>query len=243
MNFKITIAYDGTDFTGWQMQPGAQTIQGALTEALTSLDGAPVTVFGAGRTDSGVHAEGQVASFVLTRIRSATQIRHALNGMLPRDIRVLEAAAAPDNFHARRDAQSKTYRYHLFTARAMNPFLNRFAWHFPYSLNLERLRQDAALLVGTHDFSAFTVVASDVKTRIRTLTAVEVGSEGTNLLLRFTGNGFLRYMVRTMVSALVDVNRGRLRCDSLEELLKTGDRHLAGAMAPAKGLTMMKVEY
>ncbi len=243
MNYRITLAYDGTDFTGWQMQPGARTIQGVLTTALTALDGGPVTVFGAGRTDSGVHAEGQVASFGLSRARAANELQNALNGALPRDVRVIEAAAATDSFHARRDARSKTYRYHLYTARVMSPFLNRYAWHFPYALDLDRLREDASVLVGTHDFSAFTVTSTEVKTRVRTVTEVDVKSEGPSLLLRFSGNGFLRYMVRTMVSALVDINRGRLTSDSLAELLTTGDRHLVRTMAPAKGLTMMKVEY
>lgn len=243
MNFRITLAYDGTDFTGWQMQPAARTIQGVLTAALTKLDGAPVTVFGAGRTDSGVHAEGQVASFQLSLIRTADELLDALNGSLPIDIRVLEAAAAPDSFHARRDARGKTYRYHLYTARVMTPFLNRYAWHFPYPLDPDRLQEDAGLLLGTHDFSAFTVSSTEVQTRIRTLTEVEVLRDGASLMLSFSGNGFLRYMVRTMVGALVDINRGRLKAESLVELLETGDRHLAGRMAPAKGLTMVKVQY
>ena len=243
MNFRITLAYDGTDFTGWQMQPGARTVQGILTEALVKIEGAPVTLFGAGRTDSGVHAEGQVASFSLTRVSDPELILNALNGNIPVDVRVLDVAIAPETFHARRDARNKTYRYHLFTGPVMNPFLYRYAWHFPYGLDIERLRDDSQLLVGTHDFSAFTVSSSDAQTKTRTITEVSVAEAGESLFLNFTGNGFLRYMVRTMVAVLVDANRGRLRGESISELLSTGNRHLAGAMAPAKGLTMVKVEY
>ena len=239
MNFRITLAYDGTDFTGWQMQPGARTVQGILTDAIVKLEGAPVTVYGAGRTDSGVHAEGQVASFTLNRVSEPELVLSALNGNIPVDVRVLETAIAPETFHARRDAKTKTYRYHLFTGRVMNPFLDRYAWHFPLSLDIERLREEAGMLVGTHDFSAFTVSSNDTLTRTRTVTEASVLRLGDSLFLTFSGNGFLRYMVRTMVAVLLDANRGRLKASSITELLNTGNRHQAGAMAPAKGLTMV----
>ena len=131
MNFRIKLAYDGTDFTGWQMQAGSRTVQGLLTDALTTIDGSPVSVHGAGRTDAGVHAEGQVASFFLHRERTGPELERALNGSLPYDIRVLEASVVPDDFHARRNAKSKTYRYHLFNAQVMNPLLHRYAWYYP----------------------------------------------------------------------------------------------------------------
>jgi tRNA pseudouridine38-40 synthase len=243
MNFRLTLAYDGTDFTGWQMQPGSRTIQGVLTEALGRIEKGPVRIFGAGRTDAGVHAEGQVASVNLDRVSDPEKLLNALNGSIPLDIRVLETTVAPETFHARRDARLKTYRYQLFTNRIMDPFLNRYAWHFPYSLDLERLSQDAKALLGTHDFSAFTVSSSDAETKTRTMADVAVVREGGSLFLTFSGNGFLRYMVRTIVTSLVDVNRGRLKAGSISELLTTGNRHLVGGMAPAKGLTMVRVEY
>jgi tRNA pseudouridine38-40 synthase len=243
MNFRITLAWDGTDYTGWQMQPGSRTVQGVLTDALVKLEQGPVRVFGAGRTDAGVHAEGQVASFNLDRVSDPRLVLNALNGSLPPDLRVLDAAIAPDTFHARRDARLKTYRYQIFTGAIMPPVLIRYAWHFPYPLNIEVLAEDAKQFLGTHDFSGFTVSSAEVQTRTRTITEASVTQDGEILFLTFTGNGFLRYMVRTMVSALVDVNRGRLKVRSIAEIVAARDRHLVGGMAPAKGLTMVRVEY
>lgn len=243
MNFRITLAYDGTNYHGWQIQPGMLTIQGILSEALTRINSAPVTVHGAGRTDAGVHAQGQVASFRLQHPRTGKELQHALNGNLPPDIRVLEATPAPDNFHARSNARSKTYRYQIYTAEVMSPFLMRYAWHYPYTLDQARLAEDGRALLGQHDFSAFTIVACKTKSRVRTLIDFKVESNGPQLWLIFTGDGFLRYMVRTMVGALVAANRGRLKAKSIAMLLATRDRQLAGASAPAKGLTLIKVEY
>lgn len=243
MNFRIKLAYDGTDFTGWQMQAGSRTVQGLLTDALTTIDGSPVSVHGAGRTDAGVHAEGQVASFFLSRERTGPELERALNGSLPYDIRVIEASVVPDDFHARRNAKSKTYRYHLFNAQVMNPLLHRYAWYYPYSLDLDRLESDQRQLLGEHDFSAFTVASCEVESRVRTLLDARLTRSGSSVFLTFTGDGFLRYMVRTMVGALLNANRGRLKIPSIKELLEGGDRQLAGRMAPAKGLTMMKVGY
>jgi tRNA pseudouridine38-40 synthase len=243
MNFRVTLAYDGTDFRGWQMQGGERTVQKVLTEALVRIDGARVIVHGAGRTDSGVHAEGQVASFLLQRPRPAEELRRALNGNLPLDLRVLEATPTSDDFHARANARSKTYRYQLYTAQVMCPFLRRFFWHYPHPLDLERLAEDGEALLGRHDFSAFTVSDCDVRSRIRTLTGFRIESDGPQVLLTFAGDGFLRQMVRTIVGTLVDSNRGRLRAGSIRDLLASRQRSLAGTPAPAKGLTMVKVEY
>jgi len=225
------------------MQGGERTVQKVLTEALVRIDGARVIVHGAGRTDSGVHAEGQVASFFLQRPRPAEELRRALNGNLPLDLRVLEATPTSDDFHARANARSKTYRYQLYTAQVMCPFLRRFFWHYPHPLDLERLAEDGEALLGRHDFSAFTVSDCDVRSRIRTLTGFRIESDGPQVLLTFAGDGFLRQMVRTIVGTLVDSNRGRLRAGSIRDLLTSRQRSLAGTPAPAKGLTMVKVEY
>lgn len=243
MNYRIILAYDGTEYEGWQMQAGAPTIQLALSDALARIDGAPVIVHGAGRTDSGVHAEGQVASFRLRRERGANELRRALNGNLAPDIRVLEAAPAAEDFNARFHARSKIYRYQIYTAEVMNPFLRRYVWHHPYVLDRDRLIEEVRQLLGTHDFTAFTVASSEVRSHVRTITGIEVAADGPLLRLTFTGNGFLRYMVRTMVAALVEANRGRLKAGSVGALLAGGDRAAAGTPAPAKGLTMVKVEY
>jgi tRNA pseudouridine38-40 synthase len=243
MNYRITLAYDGTDYFGWQIQLGQPTIQAALQTALGRLEGAPVTTFAAGRTDAGVHAEGQVVSFRLTKEWEGVALRKALNGNLPPDIRVMDALVAAEDFHARFDAKRKTYRYRIFPGEVMNPLWARYAWHYPYQLELERLIEDSQALVGTYDFTAFTVAECEAKTRVRTVTEVRVESTGELLTLFFTGEGFLRYQVRTMVSALVEANRGRSQAGSMTELIESRDRKRVGAPAPAQGLTLLKVEY
>jgi tRNA pseudouridine38-40 synthase len=243
MNYRASVAYDGTDFHGWQLQKGHRTIQGELQEALTRLDGGPVIVHGAGRTDAGVHAEGQVVSFRLARDRKEDQIRRAVNGNLPEAIRLFEVRVADDNFHARFDARSKMYQYQIDLSEVANPLLARFVWHYPFDIDLERLRTDANLLTGTHDFTAFTVSDCEAVSRVRTLTSIGADASGSLLTMWFIGDGFLRGMVRTMVTALLDANRGRLAAGSITALLESCDRGLCGAAAPAKGLTLMKVEY
>jgi tRNA pseudouridine38-40 synthase len=243
MKYRITLAYDGTDYFGWQMQLNQPTIQAALGGALERLEGAPVTTHAAGRTDAGVHAEGQVVSFKLRREWRGEDLRRALNGNLPQDIRVIDAAPADEEFHARFDAKSKTYRYQIYAAEVMNPFLVRYAWHYPYPLDVRRLVEESRALAGRHDFTAFTVADCEAKTNVRTVTGVRIEQDGHLLRFFFTGDGFLRYQVRTMVGALVESNRGRLKAGSITELIESKDRRLVGAPAPARGLTLMKVEY
>ena len=243
MKYRITLAYDGTDYFGWQTQLNQPTIQSVLGGALEKLEGAPVTIHAAGRTDAGVHAEGQVVSFRLQREWRGEDLRRAINGNLPQDIRVIDAAPADEEFHARFDAKSKTYRYQIYTAEVMIPFLVRYAWHYPYPLDVQRLVEESRELVGAHDFTAFTVADCETKTNVRTVTDVRIERDDHLLKLFFTGDGFLRYQVRTMVGALVESNRGRLKAGSITELVGSKDRRLVGAPAPARGLTLMKVEY
>jgi tRNA pseudouridine38-40 synthase len=241
MNYRATIAYDGTDYFGWQIQANGPTVQAELSRALATLAGHAVTAHGAGRTDAGVHAEGQVASFRLAREWEGGALRRALNGNLPPDIRVMGAAAAHDDFHARYSARAKTYRYQICHAEVMSPLVARYAWHYPYALDLARLEADARVLVGTHDFSAFTVAACETESRVRTITQTLLAVDGPLLKLSFTGDGFLRYQVRTMVSCLLEVNRGR--ASSIEEVLAGRERKRIGSPAPAKGLTLVSVNY
>jgi tRNA pseudouridine38-40 synthase len=243
MKYRITLAYDGTEYCGWQLQSGQPTIQEVIEGVLEKFEGAPVTAHVAGRTDAGVHAEGQVVSFRLSRKWEGKDLQRAFNGNLPEEIRVVEASSVHEEFHARFDAKSKTYRYQLYLAEVMNPFLARYAWHYPYTLDLERLRRESQALIGRQDFTAFTVADCEAKTNVRTVTSVDVGREGDLLKLSFTGDGFLRYQVRTMVSSLVELNRGRLKAGSIRELIESRDRALIGASAPARGLTLVKVEY
>jgi tRNA pseudouridine38-40 synthase len=243
MKYRITLAYDGADYFGWQWLPGKPTIQGVLNGALEKLEGAPATTHAAGRTDAGVHAERQVVSFRMSREWIGEDLRRAINGNLPPDIRILEAAPVDEGFHARFDAKSKTYRYQIHLAEVMSPFLVRYAWHYPYPLDVGRLAEESRALVGAHDFTAFTVADSETKTFTRTITEIGVEREGDLLKLFFTGAGFLRYQVRTMVSALIESNRGRLKAGTISELIESKDRALVGASAPAQGLTLVKVEY
>lgn len=247
MNYRIHLAYDGTNYSGWQFQPGQRTIQGIVNSVLEKLDGGPVTTFSAGRTDAGVHAEGQIVSFRLTKQWDGAGLRKALNGNLPPDIRVIEASPAPENFHARFDAKAKTYRYRIYTGEVLSPFWTRYAWHYPHPLNLEKLIEDSRAMIGTHDFTAFTVAGCETKTRVRTIREIEFEDkadiDGRLLSMFFSGNGFLRYQVRTMAAALVENNCKRLKTASIAALIESQDRTLIGAAAPAQGLTLMKVEY
>jgi len=243
MKYRITLAYDGADYFGWQAQPDRPTIQGVLNGALEKFEGAPVTTHAAGRTDAGVHAEGQVVSFGLSREWRGGDLRRALNGNLPPDIRAIEAAAADEDFHARFDARSKTYRYRIYLADVMDPFLVRYAWHFPYQLDVERLADESQSLLGMRDFTAFTIADCDTKTFTRTITEISVKRDGALLELFFSGDGFLRYQIRKMVGALIESNRGRLKAKTISELIESKNRALVGAPVPARGLTLMKVGY
>ena len=243
MKYRITLAYDGRDYYGWQTQLDRPTIQGVLNGALEKFEGAPVTTHAAGRTDAGVHAEGQVVSFELSREWEGGDLRRAINGNLPPDIRALDAAPADEEFHARFDAKSKTYRYQIYLADVMDPFRVRYSWHYPYQLDVGRLADEGRALLGTRDFTAFTVANCETKTFTRTITEFSVDRDGALLTLIFAGDGFLRYQIRKMVGALIESNRGRLKSKTISELIESKDRALVGAPVPARGLTLMKVGY
>ncbi|MBI3654175.1 MAG: tRNA pseudouridine(38-40) synthase TruA [Acidobacteria bacterium] len=246
-NYKITIQYDGTNYHGWQIQPRGLTIQGELQRALSLLDHRAVTLHGAGRTDAGVHAEGQVANFFLEREITPTKLREAINGNLPRDIRVMDVELVADDFHARFSAQAKTYGYKIFSGEVIPPFDYRYALFHRDKLDVEAMREAASLLMGQHDFSAFTVADSEVKDHVRTLTRLEISvaeeKSGKRILITATADGFLRYMVRTMAGTLLDVGRGFRKVEEVGEALASGDRRNAGQTAKAHGLTLLRVDY
>ncbi len=224
------------------MQREKPTIQLALTNAASKIEGAPVIIQAAGRTDAGVHAEGQVVSCHLAHPWEPRKLRNALNGNLPSDIRVTEAIPVDEEFHARFSPHSKTYRYQIYNSEVWHPLLEPMTWHFPYPINDESLQREAQSLIGTHDFSAFTVSSCMTKTHIRTITNLQIKPDGALLQFFFTGTGFLRYQVRTMVTALVEINRGRIPM-SMKDLILSQQRSLIRGTAPAKGLTLMSVEY
>jgi tRNA pseudouridine38-40 synthase len=249
MNFKLLIQYDGTEFHGWQTQEGQRTVQGELMRVLSLLDDRPVAVHGSGRTDAGVHAEGQIASVQLQREMTPAKLRNAINGNLARDLRVLSAEVAPEDFHARYSAISKTYLYRLVHDPVMSPFWSRFAHQEARPIDLERMRECARLFIGEHDWTAFSAAQADAESRVRRITDLVISASwdvrGLCDLIEFkvTANGFLRYMVRSIVGTLLAAGRGEIEADTIQRAIREGDRNLAGATAPACGLTLLRVQY
>lgn len=242
-NWRLVVEYDGTDFAGWQRQPGSRTVQGVLEQALARLAEGPVAVLGAGRTDAGVHAEGQLASArAAVRLEPAALLR-ALNAILPRDLAVRALAPAPDEYHARRAARTKLYAYRLWTGAVRSPLRERHSlWRRP-PLALEAMREGAAQLVGTHDFASFQAAGGSVRTTVRTVQRAEwIGAVGDELRFEVEGSGFLRHMVRNLVGSLLEVGRGRRSPAWIGELLAARDRCRAGPTASARGLVLVRVD-
>jgi len=240
---KLTLAYDGTRFVGWQRQAAGESIQGLLEDAIARLEGGPVTAYGAGRTDAGVHALAQVASARVTFTHDASTVQRALNAVLPPDIRVTAVEDAPLEFHARFAAQSKCYRYQIANTPVASPFVRAYAWHVPEPLDRGAMRHAAAALLGTHDFAAFQSAGTDVHTSVRTLTRSEWLDEGPLFVYEVEGAGFLRHMVRAIVGTLVEVGRGWRPASQVAALVSGGSRAEAGATAPPHGLALARVEY
>ena len=248
MNYKLLIQYEGTDFHGWQSQDGLRTVQGELTRALSLIDGREVVVHGSGRTDAGVHAEGQVASVEIQREISPTKLRNAINGNVGKDLRVLEAEVVSSEFHARYSALGKTYVYRIVNGPVMSPFWARYAHHEARALNLAQMTTAAQLFLGKHDWTAFSAAQSDVEDRVRTITALDIGerfderSHGTLIEIRVSADGFLRYMVRAIAGTLMTVGRGELDPSAVTQAIETGARPLIAATAPACGLTLLQCD-
>jgi tRNA pseudouridine38-40 synthase len=242
-NLKLTVAYVGTRYSGWQIQPQRPTVQGVLEDGLRRLLGGPVGLAGAGRTDAGVHARGQVASFrTVSRIPPAG-LRRGLNDLLPEDIAVMEVEEVPDGFHARADARGKEYCYRVIRDEVASPFESPYAAHVRGPLDVEAMRAAAARLVGRHDFTSFCAADTEIEDRVRTLAAATIETDGARLVCRVRGDGFLRHMVRTLAGTLIEAGRGRLAPDSIPAILAARDRRRAGPCAPARGLTLERVFY
>jgi tRNA pseudouridine38-40 synthase len=240
---KLTLAYDGTRFVGWQRQADGESIQGLVEEALARFEGAPVTVHGAGRTDAGVHARGQVASASVTFTHPTETIVRALNAQLPEDIRILEVVDAAPGFHARFSAQSKSYRYQIRTGTVGDPFTREFVWQLPEPLDVGAMTDAAAALVGTRDFAAFQSAGTEVASTLRTIFRSEFRKSDDMLVYEVTADGFLRHMVRAIVGTLVEIGRGWRSAESMAQLIEHGTRAQAGATAPPHGLFLVRVDY
>lgn len=242
-NILIKLEYEGTNYLGWARQPQGLSIQEALETALRNITGEEMHVLGAGRTDAGVHARGQAATFKTTSPLSPERLRGALNALLPRDIAVTESIEAPADFNARYSAKSKLYEYTIWNRR-VRPALDRnFCWHFRWELDLVLMQEAAAMVIGKHDFAAFRSANSDIETSIRTMTRSEWRAEEPKLIYSVEGNAFLYNMVRALVGTMVDVGRGKITPAQFGRILESKDRTTAGRTAPAQGLCLMRVDY
>jgi tRNA pseudouridine38-40 synthase len=249
-NLKLLLAYDGTDFCGWQVQPDASSIQGTLASAIGRITGEKVLPQGSGRTDAGVHALGQVATFQTESVIPAGNLVIALNDILPAAIRVLEANEVANGFHARISAKAKTYRYRILRAAICAPFLARYVWHYPYPLDFDRMREAGELIVGKHDFTSFAAVDPESKraemeadSNVRTIFSSQWRQEEDELVYEVSGNGFLHHMVRNLVGTFVLIGKGTLKPQDVVAILEAKNRSRAGATAPARGLYLVSVEY
>lgn len=260
-NLKIILAYDGLDFAGWQVQPGLATIQGTLLSAIEHLTGERTLPQGSGRTDAGVHALAQVATVAIESPIPSDNLRKALNDVLPKSIRILSVEDAPVDFHARKAARAKTYRYRIYRDEICPPFLARYVYHHPYPLNEDHMVQAAALVVGTHDFTSFAAVdperrdalepANDSQSRIenveptniRTIFSSNWRRQGAELVYEVRGSGFLHHMVRNLVGTFLMVGKRGPAAVDIQKILEARDRSAAGATAPANGLFLVSVEY
>ena len=249
MNFKLTLQYDGTDFHGWQIQSELRTVQGELKRALSLIDGREVVVHGSGRTDAGVHAEGQVASVEILRGLAPEKLRAAINANVGADLRVTEAAIVPDDFHARFSARGKTYLYRIINGKVTSPFWLRYAHQEARTLDLEAMRRGAELFLGEHDWTAFSCAQSDAENRVRTIKRCDLGeryderARARMIEITMSADGFLRYMVRSIAGTLMAVGRGDMDCAQVRAAIAGGDRSQVGATAPACGLTLVSVAY
>jgi tRNA pseudouridine38-40 synthase len=248
-NLRLILAYDGSEFSGWQVQPDAATIQGTLASAIGRVTGEKVLPQGSGRTDAGVHALAQVATFCTESSVPATNFVKALNDILPPSIRVLEVSEVVAEFHARKSAKGKTYRYRMHRAPICSPFIARYVWHFPYPLDESAMEKAAATVIGEHDFTSFAAVDPErgreecEVSNVRTIMSSAWARDGDEFIYTVRGSGFLHHMVRNLVGTFVLVGKGTLRVEDMRRILEARDRSAAGPTAPASGLCLVAVKY
>ncbi len=246
-NLKLTLSYDGSDFAGWQVQPAAVTVQGTLASAIGRITGEKVLPQGSGRTDAGVHALAQVATFCTESSVPTANFVKALNDLLPASVRVLEVAAVAQDFHARHSARGKTYRYRVYRAAICPPFLARYVWHYPYPLDEQAIARAAEKVEGNHDFTSFAAVdperGRENLSNIRQIYGSTWERQGGEFVYTVKGSGFLHHMVRNLVGTFILVGKGTLQVDDVTRILDARSRSAAGATAPASGLYLVNVDY
>jgi tRNA pseudouridine38-40 synthase len=242
--YKCIISYDGSGFSGYQVQPNKRTVQSQIESVLAKIHkGSVVKIAASGRTDAGVHAKGQVIHFDSALSLPEDKWELALNSMLPEDISVLSVEKADSAFHVRFDASGKEYRYFLYQSPKRDPFQRNYAYHYPYPLNLAVMRKACTFLLGTHDFSSFCSARTEVEDKVRTIETIEISQDGDRISFRFIGNGFLYNMVRILVGTLIEVGSGKRQPEERVGILEKRDRRYAGKTAPGQGLYLWKVFY
>ena len=243
-NIRLLLQYEGTRYQGWQRQTSSEnTIQGKLEQLLSKMCNEPIEIMGSGRTDAGVHALGQVANFHTTSAMSTEEMCSFINEYLPQDIAVIQVTEAAPRFHSRLNACGKRYCYRVINSAIPNVFWRRYALEVPQNLDVEAMEKAASYLLGEHDFKAFTSAKKGKKSTVRRIDKIDIGKEGDLLTFIFEGNGFLYHMVRILMGTLLEVGAGKRSPEEMSEILAFGNREKAGALVPAKGLTLMEVFY
>lgn len=242
-NIRLTISYKGTAYAGWQKQKNAVSIEEKISDAITAVTGEKITLYGAGRTDAGVHALAQTANFFTLSNIPAERFKFALNAHLPMDIRVMKSEEAPMDFHSRYSAHEKIYEYRIFRGEVASPFYNEISWQVPYQLDISEMKKASHFLIGEHDFRCFMASGSGAKTTVRRIDTIDFYENGPLLIIQFMGNGFLYNMIRIIVGTLEEIGRGKRDAESMKKILESRDRLQAGVTAPAKGLLMKAVLY
>lgn len=240
---KLTVAYDGTSYSGWQIQPNADTVEGEIDRAIHRLTGENIHVIGASRTDAGVHALGNVAVFDTDSSIPDDRFKYALNQYLPKDIVIQHSEEVSPDFHPRHCDTRKTYQYRILNTDVSIPQRRNYTWHVQGSMDLDNMRRAAACLVGEHDFKSFCCVRTQAESTIRTIYSLGIVQENNEVVIEVTGNAFLYNMVRIIAGTLVQVGRGSIAADSVIKMLEAADRTQAGQTAPPQGLTLMRIEY
>lgn len=242
---KLTVAYDGTNYSGWQIQPNADTIERQLDIAINKVTKEKIHVTGASRTDAGVHAMGNVAVFDTDSAIPPERFSYALNACLPQDISVQSSEEVSPDFHPRHCDTRKTYEYKILNTQMPIPQLRNYSWHVSYELDIDVMRKAASYLVGEHDFKSFCCVRTQAESTVRTIYSLEVlyDMQNAQVIIRITGNGFLYNMVRIIAGTLIDAGRGKINPDDIPDILKYKDRSKSGKTAPPQGLTLMKIDY
>ena len=242
-NIKLTISYDGTNYKGWQLQANGHTVQETLEQAVQKVFGKHHRLYGASRTDAGVHAKAQVAHFRTASAIPAGKVPLALNTILPEDVAIIRAEDMPPDFHSRFDAKSKVYRYYVFNSSYRDPFREKYSWRLPYRLNVALMRREAAGLVGKHDFKSFQARDKRERSSVREIRHIGIAKKASTVMIEIEADGFLYNMARNIVGTLIDLGRGYIPEGSMKKVLEGKDRTMAGPTAPSKGLFLLNVKY